>query len=41
VRKCGGCGDQVVVVIGGCGCEDVRKWGIELGWYHRLIIIVR
>jgi hypothetical protein len=29
-----------VVVIGGCGHEDVREWSMGLGWCCRLIIIL-
>jgi hypothetical protein len=28
----GGHGGRAVVVIGGCGHGDVRKWGVGLGW---------
>jgi hypothetical protein len=40
VRECGGCGGRAVVVIGGCSHEDVREWGMGLGWCHGLVIIV-
>jgi hypothetical protein len=30
----------VVVVIGGCGHEDVREWGMGVWWCHRLVIVV-
>jgi hypothetical protein len=33
-------GGRVVLVIEGCGHGDVRKWGMELGWCRRHIIIV-
>jgi hypothetical protein len=40
-RECGGgCGGQAVVVIGGCGHEDVREWGMGLWWCCGLVIIV-
>jgi hypothetical protein len=29
-----------VVVIGGCGHEDVRDWGVGLEWCRGLVIVV-
>jgi hypothetical protein len=37
----GGRGGRAVVVIGRCGCGDVREWGMGLGWCRRHVIIVR